>query len=132
MITQRTAEQPASRTGFEIKGQVTTDEGVGTFTIKGRDYSARIVGLVLTPLVEDAAGTTYIPVINTIVYSSSTKLTTVTFTIKKLVHTAVDDNVLSVTDVDIVVHYSAWVDDEIEGLPSDALLAENDTNLQAY
>ena len=130
MITERTHEQPAARSGYRCQGSVTTDEGIGSFSIKGRDNSARITGINLLPFVDVELKTTYIPTVKTISYDSATRLTTVVFVVQKLVSTAADDNVVSVTDVDIPVFYSCWVDDEPEGLPAD--LSTNDTENQSY
>lgn len=130
MITERTHEQPAARSGYRCQGSVTTDEGIGSFSIKGRDNSARITGITLIPFAEAELGTAYLPQVSIISYSSSTRLTTVVFLVQKIVHTASDNNVISVTDVDIPVFYSCWIDDEPEGLPAD--LSTNDTENQSY
>lgn len=78
MITTRTHEQPNSRTGYRCEGKVNTDaSGIGLITIKGRDNSARITGIVLTPL--NASDLIINCNITSIVYDAATRLTTITF-----------------------------------------------------
>ncbi len=109
MIIIKTQTFPGMRNGYQCLGKLTTNEGVGTVTFTGKDVSAKITGVVLTPFVEDVAGTAYLAQVDTIAYSGGTN--TITIYVQKLVSTAADDNVLSVTDVDIDVFFSFWVDD---------------------
>ena len=130
MIELRQYTNPEGRNGLRGCGKLTTNEGVGTFTIKGKDFSARITGINLTPFVAKAAGTAYLCQVDTIAYSAVTQLTTVTIYVQKLVHTAADNNVVSLTDVDISVFYEYFIDDEPEGLPTDQ--TTNDVTIQEY
>lgn len=127
MILIKTETFPGTRKGWFASGKVTTNEGVGTFTYTGPDISTKIGGLSLTPMVADVTGETYIPVMNTIAYSNG--VTTFTFTVKKLTHTAADDNVVAVTDVDITVYYFVWINGD--SLPSNTTTnTPNPTDLQ--
>lgn len=130
MITERTHEQPASRSGYRCQGTVTTGDGVGSFSIKGRDNSTRLTGITLIPFLEAEAGTAFLPQVSIVSYDAATRLTTVVFFVQKIVHVAADDNVVSSSGVNLPVFYSCWVDDEPEGLPAD--LSTNDTENQAY
>lgn len=115
MIIQKTQTFPGMRQGYLCTGKITTNEGVGTITFNGKDVSSKITGVQLTPFVEDVAGTAYLCQVDTIAYSGG--VTTITIFVQKLVHTAADNNVISVTDVDIDVFYTFWINDDT--LPTD-------------
>jgi len=125
MITSRTHTYPGLRSGYECRGKVTTDSGgAATITVKGRDFSSKIVGLSFTCFDNVTTNVMYSVNIVSISYDSSTLLTTITINAVKL---ATDD---TQSAFEGVVHYSFWVDDEKQSLPAD--LSTNDTNKQAY
>lgn len=117
MIAIKTFTDPSSRQGFLCKGKATASTGVLTITVNGKDYSSKITGLTITPVL-DSATTVAVAQITSITYSAG--VTTI------LARVFVSDDIatpaFTLTN-SLVCHYSFWVDDET--LPSN--LSTNDT-----
>ena len=124
MIIQRTATYPGMRAGILCSGTCSASSGVATITVKGKDYSSKITGISLIPLVNSTT-VGHITHVVSIAYSAVTKLTTITIHVFSLttgtVYTALGSP-------SIPVHYSFWL--ETNTLPSDT--STNDTTKQEY
>jgi len=120
MIIRKTETDPDSRNGFQCVGKVTSaGTGILTITVEGKDYSSKITGITLTPLV-DSATTLCHTQLTSITYAAATGLTTI------LARVWLSDDAttpaFTLTD-SIVVYYSFWVDNNT--LPT--TLSTNDT-----
>ena len=115
MIIAKTQTFPGMRNGFLCLGKVNTNaSGVGTITFTGKDVSAKITGIGLTPL-NDTASTAkmYSAYVVSIAYSSG--VTTITIQANQIVDSGAGTTDLSAYDGD--VYYSFWVNDDT--LPTD-------------
>lgn len=125
MIIRRTSTDPESRSGFQCVGAATSaNTGIISISVKGKDYSSKISGLVLTPI-HDSATTLAFVQITSIAYSSATQLTTILGRV--FVSDDISSPAFSLTD-SVVVNYSFWVDER--SLPTD--LTTNNTFKQDY
>ena len=112
MIIQKTQTQPGMRSGYLCTGQVTSaNTGIISITFTSNDVSAKITGIVLTPIYNEAAKLCVCQ-LTSVAYSGG--VTTI------LGRVFASDDIatpaFSLTDA-IVVNYSFWVDDA--SLPAD-------------
>jgi hypothetical protein len=117
MIIIRTQEQPSDRRGFLVKGKATASTGVLTITFLGKDYSANISGIVITPVL-DSATTIAQPQITSVSYANGVN----TILARVFVSNQITAGLAFSLTNSIVCHYSFWVDEN--DLPSN--LAESD------
>lgn len=128
MIQLRNFSNPEAKGGFTCYGKINTDtNGVGTITVKGKDYSAKITGISLTCLQSTASAVKgYNAYVVSLAYSSTTRLTTITIQANQIVDSGSGTTDISAYDGD--VYYSFFVSDKT--LPTD--LSTNNTLIQEY
>lgn len=118
MIAIKTQTYPGMRDGFLCMGTATASTGVIAITVTGKDYSSKISGVNITPVLDSDTLLALVQ-ITSIAYSAGvTTILARVFDSDKLG----SDPTFSLTN-SIVCHYSFFVADDT--LPSD--LSTNDT-----
>lgn len=125
MIVLKTHTYPGLRNGYLCIGKVVSaGTGIITIDIPGPDYSAKITGLVLTPVHNEAAKLCVVQ-ITSIAYDTATAKTNILGRV--FVSDDIADPAFSLTD-DIVVNYQFWINEA--SLPTDmdtnSLMTEQD------
>lgn len=111
MIIGKTQTFPGFRQGYLCTGKATASTGVLTFTFNGPDLSAKIIGIVLTPVL-DSATTVAICQITSVAYSAGVN----TILARVFVSDDITTPAFTLSN-STVVHISFWVNDA--ALPAD-------------
>jgi len=127
MIQLRNFTNPEARPGFVCYGKCNTSSGgVGTITVKGKDYSSKITGFSFSCVESASAVKMFSAYVVSIAYAAATKLTTITIQANQIVDSGSGTTDLSAYDGD--VYYSFYVSET--ALPTDT--STNNTFIQEY
>ena len=127
MIIMRTHEDPAARNGYLACGKLNTDSnGVGTFTVTGKDYASKIGAILLTCIQATASAVKNYTAYVVSIGAQSSGANLVTIQANQTIDSGSGTSDISAYDGD--VYYMVWFEENT--LPTDT--TTNDTKIQEY